>query len=109
MSVASMVLGILAFLGCWIPFVSYAAVLMALLAIIFGIVGLRRSGRAMAITGLILGGLALVASIIASIIWTTIFVDAARVAQDCADEDPSLGRAYEQCVTDRTDEIIPFQ
>lgn len=109
LSIASMVLGILAFLSCWIPFVSYAAVIMALLAVIFGIVGLRRSGRGMAITGLVLGGIALIASVLFSIFYTTIFIDAARVAQECAEQDPSLGREYERCVNDRTGEIIPFQ
>lgn len=110
MAIASLVLGILALLTCWAPIGSYAAVIMALLAVIFGIVGVRRtSGRGMAIAGLILGGLALVVSVLASIFWTTIFVDAARVAQECSDQDPSLGATYEQCVTDRTDEIIPFQ
>lgn len=110
MAIASLVLGILAFLTCWAPIGSYAAVIMALLAVIFGIFGVRRtSGRGMAIAGLILGGIALVVSVLASIFWTTIFVDAARVAQECSDQDPSLGATYEQCVTDRTDEIIPFQ
>lgn len=110
MAIASLVLGILAFLTCWAPIGSYAAVIMALLAVIFGIVGVRRtSGRGMAIAGLILGGIALVVSVLASIFWTTIFVDAARVAQECSDQDPSLGATYERCVADRTDEIIPFQ
>lgn len=110
MAIASLVLGILALLTCWFPIVSYAAVVMALLAVIFGVVGVRRtSGRGMAIAGLVLGGIALVAAVLFSIFYTGIFIDATRVAQDCADENPSLGSAYEQCVTDRTDEIIPFQ
>ncbi len=110
MAIASLVLGILAILAAWFPFVSYAAVVMALLAVIFGVIGVRRtSGRGMAIAGLILGGIALVASVLLSIWYTSFFIDVARVDQECADRDPSRGAAYEQCLTDRSEDLIPFQ
>ena len=48
----------------------------------------------MAITGLVLGPLALVGAIIASIYWTGIFT----TAIDCAQRHPHGGQAYERCV-----------
>ncbi len=110
MAIASLVLGILAILAAWFPFVSYAAVIMSALAIIFGVIGVRRtSGRGMAIAGLVLGGIALVASVLLSIWYTNFFIDVARVDQECADLDPSRGVGYEQCLTERSEELIPFQ
>ncbi|PSL48587.1 hypothetical protein B0H94_104188 [Salsuginibacillus halophilus] len=56
-AVASLVLGIIAVVFNLIPFIPYG---LAILAIIFGALGLRNSNRrGMAIAGLILGGIAL--------------------------------------------------
>lgn len=58
MAVAGLVLGILALVFCWIPFLNW---ILAILAIIFGAVGNGKAnkiggkGKGMAVTGLILG------------------------------------------------------
>ena len=52
LSIAAMVLGIVAVVLCCIWYISFPC---AILAIIFGIIGKKRDGRGMAITGLVLG------------------------------------------------------
>ncbi len=64
-----MTCGIIALLLAWIPFVVIVGLVLAVLAVVFGVKGLRRSaeagrGRGFAITGLVTGGAALLASIV---------------------------------------------
>lgn len=62
LGITGMVLGIVAAVFFWVPFLNVA---LAVLALIFGIVGIfLNSGRGMAIAGAVLGGLALIASIV---------------------------------------------
>jgi hypothetical protein len=62
LGITGMVLGIVAAVFFWIPFLNVA---LAVLALIFGIVGIfLNSGKGMAIAGAVLGGLALIASIV---------------------------------------------
>ena len=63
-AIAAGVCGIIAVVLCWIPFVDYVSIVLGVLAIIFGILGLRRadaygSGRGMAITGIVCGAVGL--------------------------------------------------
>lgn len=60
MAVAALVLGIIAFLFGLIPFVGWLAFPLALMAVVFGGVGVSRAnktgvGKGMAVTGLVLG------------------------------------------------------
>lgn len=106
MSVTSMVLGIVAILICWAPFGSYVAVVLGLLAVIFGIVGMRRAGRGMAIAGLVVGGIALVAAIFASVYWTRVGLELIDITQECADRTGrTSGPAFERCVTDGASDV----
>ena len=64
---ASMTCGIIALLLVWIPFVVVIGMVLAILAIVFGVKGLRRSseaerGRGFAVAGLVTGIVALLAS-----------------------------------------------
>lgn len=58
MAIAGLVLGILALLLCWIPFLNW---ILAILGIIFGAVGMSKAnkiggrGKGLAVTGLVLG------------------------------------------------------
>jgi hypothetical protein len=66
---AAMVLGIIAITISWMPFVVVLGVIAALLAIVFGSIGLRRSARtgssrSAAVVGLATGASALVAAVI---------------------------------------------
>ena len=63
-AIAAGVCGIIAVALCWIPFVDYFSVVLGVLAIILGILGVRRadaygSGRGMAITGIVCGAVGL--------------------------------------------------
>jgi cation transport ATPase len=74
-SIAAMVCGILAF------FIPYVGIVLAILAIVFGGIGMRRTkanpdlkGRGMAITGLVLGILAFFVVILAAAILATLLI-----------------------------------
>ena len=110
MAITSLVLGIIAFILAWFPLGSYLAVLLALLSVIFGIIAIRRpAGKGMAVAGLILGGLALVISIIASIVYTKIGADLIEITQQCIEETGTdQGPALEQCINDRGQSYNPF-
>jgi hypothetical protein len=59
-AIAAGVCGIIAVVLCWIPFIDYLSIVLGTLAIIFGIIGVRRadgygSGKGMAITGIVCG------------------------------------------------------
>jgi hypothetical protein len=63
-AIAAGVCGIIAVVLCWIPFVDYVSIVLGALAIIFGIIGVRRSdgygsGKGMAITGIVCGAVGL--------------------------------------------------
>lgn len=110
LAIAALVLGILGLIASPWPFGSYLAVLLSLLAVIFGIIAVRRPiGKGMAIAGLILGGLALIISIIASIFWTGVIVDVVEITQQCIDDTGTdQGPAFRQCVDDRSRNYNPF-
>ena len=96
MSISALVLGILAFILAWFPIGSYIAVILSILALVFGIVGLRRkAGKGMAITGIVLGAISLVASAVMSVIWTIGFI----WASECVDETGvTSGPSFEACI-----------
>jgi len=110
MAVAALVLGILALLASPWPIGSYFAIVLAALAVIFGIIGVRRrAGKGMAMTGLILGVLALAISIIASIFWTNVGADIIEISEQCIDETGTdQGPAFEQCINDKGQNYNPF-
>lgn len=110
LAVASLVLGILGLLASPWPLASYVAVLLSLLAVIFGIIAVRRPvGKGMAVAGLILGGIALVVSIVASIFWTNVGGDIIQITQDCIDETGTdQGPAFNRCINDKSENYNPF-
>jgi hypothetical protein len=78
LAIAALVLGVVAFLGAFIPFVDYVVVVPALVAIVLGIIALvrRSAGRALAWTGLVLGVVGLVLSIVLAVVYTNAFISA---------------------------------
>ena len=75
---AAMVLGIVALATSWMPFVVFIGAIAAVLALIFGTSGFRRSsvsgvGRSFALTGLITGATALVASVVGVILSIVVY------------------------------------
>jgi len=91
LAVAGLVVGIVAVVLCWFPFVNWV---LGILAIIFGGVGLSKANRiggknkGMAIAGLILG-------LVGLILGTVLFVMAMRVAKDFERYDRMHGSTIE--------------
>lgn len=76
-AVAALVCGIIGMLIAWIPFIVFGGAVLAILGLVFGIVGLRRSnvvgrGRGQAITGIVTGSIG-VALAILGIVLTVFF------------------------------------
>lgn len=56
LSLAGMVLGIVAICLCWIPLLNYISFILGILAVIFGIIGIvKKKSKGKAIAGLVLG------------------------------------------------------
>ncbi|RFA18241.1 hypothetical protein B7R25_14385 [Subtercola boreus] len=70
-----MILGIVAFVGSFIPFLNFATGFVAFIGIVFGIIGLvvKHRPRKVAIAGLIISVIALILSIILAIAYTAAF------------------------------------
>lgn len=64
LSIASLVLGILSFIACCIPIVGYP---VEIVAIILGVIGMKKGGRTLAIIGIVCAAIALVLTIINSV------------------------------------------
>jgi hypothetical protein len=79
LATASMVLGIVAVAIAWIPFVVVVGAIAAVLALVFGIVAIRRSGssgagRSRAVVGVITGGSGLLAAAL-GVVLTVVVLD----------------------------------
>ena len=75
---AALVLGLVAVVIAWIPVIVVAGVVLAVLAIVFGVRGLRRSratgtGKGRALTGLVTGALGLVLSVVGVVLTIGVF------------------------------------
>jgi len=74
LAVLALILGIAAIITSWVPFVNYLSFLMAIAAMVIGVIELRRidkgtsasTGKGFTITGIILGALAVVLGIVLS-------------------------------------------
>lgn len=75
LAVASLVLGILALIGCLIPLLNVVSILLAIVAIVLGVLAVRAvkkgrsGGKGMAVTGIILSVLAIIGAIIANVLF----------------------------------------
>jgi hypothetical protein len=82
LAVAALVLGIIALVFCWIPFLNVLSIILGLIGLGLGVPGLlgarrgRRSGKGMAITGIILSVVAVIAAIAISAAATVAVDDA---------------------------------
>ena len=93
----AMVLGSIALLTAWIPFIVVVGFVLAVLAIVFGVRGLRRSrtsgvGRTASIAGIVMGGLGVATTVVgvvlSVIVWNAVvdFVEPGRhdvAVSDC--------------------------
>ena len=89
LAIAALVVGIAGFLGAFIPFLNYVTAVPALVAVVLGIVSLARrmDGKPLALTGLILGAVGFVLSIVLAFVYTFAFVSSVTDAVESAGAD----------------------
>ena len=62
-AITALIMGIVAIVNSFIPILNIASYVFAILAIVFGIIGIvKKGGKAMAIVGLVLGGVSLISA-----------------------------------------------
>ncbi|MGO4534396.1 MmpS family transport accessory protein [Leifsonia sp. 2MCAF36] len=93
LGVAALILGILALIGAFIPFLNYGAWFLGLIGLILGIIGLlqKNKKKGVALTGTILSGVAIILSIVLAIVYTAAFASAVNTEikkQDVAATQP---------------------
>jgi hypothetical protein len=78
LGLAALIIGIVAFIGAFIPFLNYVSGILALVGLVLGIVGIFRKGRpkGIAIAGTIISFIAMILSIILAITYTVGFATA---------------------------------
>ena len=77
MAIAALVCGILGIIGSFIPYVMFFTLILAVLGIIFGIMGMKKakqigSGNGLAVAGLVLGIVVTLFGLVGVICWATI-------------------------------------
>jgi hypothetical protein len=93
LGVAALILGIVALIGAFIPFLNYGAWFFGLIGLVLGIIGLvqKNKKKGVALTGTILSGVAIILSIVLSIVYTAAFASAVNTEikkQDVAAAQP---------------------
>jgi hypothetical protein len=83
-AIAALIVAIIALLGCWIP---YVGVPLPVIGLVLGFLGLRRAraintGRGLAISGVIISGLALLVALLSTVL-VTIILHNHRGILDC--------------------------
>ena len=101
LGVTSLVLGILALLGSWVPVVGVVAGILAVVGLVLGIVGMRRArrgeatNRGVALAGTILSALALLVAIVTTVLYATVFASVWDDVSECAEVPQSQ---QQQCI-----------
>ncbi|NCT91027.1 DUF4190 domain-containing protein [Cellulomonas sp. APG4] len=73
LGIAALIVGILSLLICYIPFVGFVSVLGGIIAVVLGILGMRKAkdgqtgGRGMSLAGLITGAIALLVAVVINV------------------------------------------
>lgn len=108
MGTAALIIGILAFIGAFIPFVNYVSGLLALVGVVLGAIALSRKAKAKrgALVGLIVSVVALILSIILAIVYTAGFVKAVDDSLGTAASAPTSDSAADEA-TDAASEESP--
>lgn len=97
LAVAALVLGILAIINSFIPFLNVISYVFAILAVIFGIIGIvKKNGKGMAIAGLVMG------------ILTFIIATAINSGTSKAIDEVVNGSSDNQTINSKTNENIEY-
>ena len=98
LATASLVIGILALIGAFIPFVNYASGLLALVGAVLGLVALiQKRAKGTALAGLIISVVAIILSVIMAVAYTASF--AASVAES-VETKPAVSEPAESAADD---------
>ncbi|WP_421084623.1 DUF4190 domain-containing protein [Rothia nasimurium] len=98
LAVASLILGILAFLSGW----AVLGGIFGIVGLILGIMGIKKAnrgeadGKGLAIAGIVTSALGLIGALVAAVFWGW----AASIAFECADQPTDY--AMEQCINEKT-------
>ncbi|MGG7465616.1 MULTISPECIES: MmpS family transport accessory protein [unclassified Plantibacter] len=96
LGVAALVIGIIALIGSFIPFLNYGTGFLAFIALVLGVIGLVQKGKSKgtAIAGTIIAVIALILSIVLAIVYTAGFAgavsDAIKTSDAKADRDVAV-------------------
>ena len=87
MALGALIIGLLSLLISWVPFIGLLSVVGGLIAVVLGFLGRGRAkkvanGAGMALTGIIVGALALVVGILSTAVPVLFFQDMARNFED---------------------------
>ncbi len=98
MAIAALVVGVIALLGSWIPFVGFGFATLGLVAIVLGVIGAIQAkrnaagGRGLAITGIVLGVVSILLSIASVVVF---FAVAANETSNAIEEIETEFGGYE--------------
>lgn len=78
LGIAALIVGIVALIGAFIPFLNYGAWFLGLIGLVLGIIGLvqKNKKKGVALTGTIISGVAIILSIVLAIAYTAAFASA---------------------------------
>jgi hypothetical protein len=115
LGLAALIIGIVAFVGAFIPVINYVSGVLALVGLVLGAIGIFRKGRpkGLAITGTIISFVALVLSIVLAITYTVGFATAVDQgikdvqATQSAEANVDVAVKYE-IIGDSTDATITY-
>jgi hypothetical protein len=115
LGLAALIIGIVAFIGAFIPVINYVSGVLALVGLVLGAIGIFRKGRpkGLAMTGTIISFIALILSIVLAIAYTVGFANAVDQgikdvqATQSAEANVDVAVKYE-IIGDSTDAIITY-
>ncbi|MFD1505453.1 hypothetical protein FE374_02325 [Georgenia yuyongxinii] len=87
MAIAAFVIGIVALLLAWIPVINVIAIIGGIVAVVLGIISIRKVGRGeaggkgFAITGIVLAGLAIIGSILMNVVFGAVLNEVDKTVQ----------------------------
>jgi hypothetical protein len=87
MAIAAFVIGIVALLLAWIPIINVISIVGGIVAVVLGIIAIRKVGRGeaggkgFAITGIVLAGLAIIGSILMNVVFGAVLSEVDKTVQ----------------------------
>ena len=109
MAITALVLGILAFLGFWIPFLNVVSLIMAIVGLVLGIVALRKytTGKGLPLSAVIVNAIAAFLSLIFVVLYAIGFSAFVTTFEDEFTAAPTPIESSEPATPDETTEPAP--